>query len=114
TRAALHLTVVDLALPALKALPQAAKDELLAALEAVINADRRVTVHEFVVLTLVRQQLAPQAKPPAGDRKLADLRDEVLVVLSLIAHAGIRSDASGARDEALRTAMSAGLAELGL
>jgi len=111
---AFHLTVVDLALPAIKAAPQAAKDELIAALEAVINADRRVTVHEFVVLTLVRHQLAPAAKPPAADRNLADLRDEVLVVLSLIAHAGIRADASGPREEALRAAMSAGLAEMGL
>jgi Zn-dependent protease with chaperone function len=111
---AFHLTVIDLALPAIKAAPQAAKDELIAALEAVINADRRVTVHEFVVLTLVRHQLAPQAQPPAADRNLADLRDEVLLVLSLIAHAGIRTDAGGPREEALRAAMKAGLAELGL
>ena len=111
---AFHLTVIDLALPAIKAAPQAAKDELITALEAVINADRRVTVHEFVVLTLVRHQLAPRAKPPAADRNLADLRDEVLLVLALIAHAGIRADAAGPREDALRTAMSAGLAELGL
>src|SRR5205085_11621781 len=109
---AFHLTVVDLALPAIKAAPQAAKDELIAALEAVINADRRVTVHEFVVLTLVRHQLSPQVKPPAVDRNLADLRDEVLLVLSLIAHAGIRPDASGAREDALRPAAKAGLAAL--
>jgi Zn-dependent protease with chaperone function len=111
---AFHLTVVDLALPAIKAAPQAAKDELLRALEAVINADRRVTVHEFVMLTLVRHQLTPQAKPPAADRNLADVRAEALVVLSLVAHAGMRADSSGAREDALRTAMSAGLAELGL
>ena len=111
---AFHLTVLDLALPAIKAAPQAAKDELIAALEAVINADRRVTVHEFVILTLVRHQLAPQAKPLAADRNLGDARADVLVVLSLVAHAGVRSDATGAREDAVRTAMSAGLAELGL
>jgi Zn-dependent protease with chaperone function len=111
---AFHLTVVDLALPAIKAAPQAAKDELVAALEAVINADRRVTVHEFVVLTLVRHQLAPQAKPPSADRNLAELRSDVLVVLSLIAHAGVRSDASGPREEAVRTAIAAGAKEMDL
>ena len=111
---AFHLTVVDLALPAIKAAPQAAKDELIAALEAVINADRRVTVHEFVMLTLLRHQLAPQAKLPAADRNLADLRAEVLIVLSLIAHAGVRTDATVQREEALRAAMAAGAKEMGL
>jgi hypothetical protein len=38
----------------------------------------------------------------------------VLLVLSLIARAGIRADAVGPREEALRTAMSAGLAEMAL
>ena len=111
---AFHLTVVDLALPAIKAAPQSAKNELLRALAAVINADRRVTVHEFAVLTLVQNQVAPAAKPPAADRNIADLRAQALVVLSLVAHAGVRADATGAREEALRAAMSAGLAELGL
>jgi len=111
---AFHLTVLDLALPAIKAAPQAAKDELIAALEAAINADRRVTVHEFVMLTLVRHQLAPQSKPPAADRNVGEVRADVLVVLSLVAHAGVRADAVGARDEALRTAIAAGAKELGL
>jgi len=111
---AFHLTVVDLALPAIKAAPQLAKDELLRALAAVINADRRVTVHEFAVLTLMQHQVAPATRPPAADRSIADLHDEVLVVLSLVAHAGVRADPTGAREAALRTAMSAGLAELGL
>jgi hypothetical protein len=111
---AFHLTVLDLALPAIKAAPQAAKDELIAALEAVINADRRATVHEFVILTLVRHQLAPQAKPPAADRNLGDVCADVLVVLSLVAHAGVRSDTTGARDDAVRTAIAAGAKEVGL
>jgi hypothetical protein len=73
-----------------------------------------VTVHEFVVLTLVRHQLAPQVKPPAADRNLAELRSDVLVVLSLIAHAGVRSDAIGPREEAVRTAIAAGAKEMDL
>ena len=36
-----HLPVIDLALPAVKAAPEMAKKELLAGIEAVINADRR-------------------------------------------------------------------------
>src|SRR6185503_18024711 len=59
-----HLPLIDLALPAIKAAPEMARKELLAGIEAVINADRRVSLHEFVVLSLVRHQLAAPAKPP--------------------------------------------------
>ena len=109
-----HLPVIDLALPAIKAAPDALKQQLIAGLEAVINADRRVSMHEFVVLTLVRHQLAAPAKPPRADRKLADLQAEATLILSLVAHAGTRADASGARSEALRLAMTAGAATMGI
>jgi hypothetical protein len=88
---------------------------LLEALQAAIYADRRVSLHEFVILTLVRSQLAPRARPGAGGNlKLAQLQDPVLIVLSLVAHAGTRQDASGQRSEALAAAMRAGLKEMGL
>jgi len=111
---AYHLALVDLALPALKSAPETAKKELIAALEAVIKADRRMSLRDFVVLTLVRNQLAPKEKPPSGGNKLAELQADVAIVLSLIAHAGTRPDTSGARAEALRTAMRAGAKEMGL
>ncbi|HEV8096761.1 MAG TPA: M48 family metallopeptidase [Burkholderiales bacterium] len=112
---AYHLPVVDLALPALKAGPSEAKQELIKALEAVIQADRRVSLHEFVVLTLVREQLAPKGKPGAsGSMKIGQLRSEVAAVLHLVAHAGIRPDAAGPRDEELKAALRAGATEMGL
>jgi len=109
-----HLPVIDLALPAVKAAPEAAKKELLAGLEAVINADRRVSLHEFVVLSLVRHQLAASAKPPVARAKLAEMQAEAAVILSIVAHAGTRADAEGARGEALRLAMIAGSATMGI
>jgi Zn-dependent protease with chaperone function len=90
--AAFHLPVIDLALPALKAAPEAARKELLAALQAVINADRRVSLHEFVVLALTREQLAPRARPPET-RRISDLKSEAATLLALVAHAGKRPDA---------------------
>jgi hypothetical protein len=90
--AAFHLPVIDLALPALKAAPEPAKKEVLAALEAVINADRRVSLHEFVVLALTREQLAPRARPPET-RRISDLKSEAATLLALVAHAGKRPDA---------------------
>ena len=111
---AFHLAVVDLALPALKAAPEPAKQQLIGALEAVINADRRVSLHEFVVLTLLRHQLASRGKAEPAGRRLADMQPEIGIVLSLIAHAGIRADATGARGDALQAAMRAGTQEMGL
>ncbi len=109
--AAYRLPVIDLALPAVKAAPQAAKQELLAALEAVINADRRVSLHEFVVLALAREQLAPAKRPPA-QRRLGDLQTEAGIVLTLVAHAGTRLDAVGGREAAVLAALRAGEAAM--
>ena len=112
---AFHLALVDLALPAAKAAGADEKRAFLAALAAVIHADRRVSLHEFVVLTLVRAQLEPAGKPgAAGNRRLADLKGEAMTVLSIIAHAGTRSDAAGERQKNLDEAMRAGAAEMSL
>jgi Zn-dependent protease with chaperone function len=110
---AFHLPVIDLALPAVKGAPDEAKTALLAGIEAVINADRRIELHEFVVLTLVRHQLAaPERRQPAS-LKLAHLREHAAVLLSLVAHAGTRPDAAGPRAEALQSAMQAGADAMG-
>ncbi|HEV3011220.1 MAG TPA: M48 family metallopeptidase, partial [Burkholderiales bacterium] len=108
-----HLPVIDLALAALKPAPPQAKQELIAALEAVVNADRRVSLHEFVVLTLVRAQLVPNARP-AQTRKISDLKAEAATVLALVAHAGTRADAKGSREAALQAAIKAGAASMGI
>jgi len=112
---AFHLPVVDLALPAVKAASEVMRQELIRALEKLIGADRRLSLHRFVVLTLVRDQLAPKPKGGAtGSRKIADLRAEALTLLSLVAHAGVRADATGERQEYVHTALRAGAKELGL
>jgi len=72
-------------------------------------------LHAFVVLTLVRSQTASQGKPAAyGSGKIADLQAEAVIVLSLIAYAGTRQDATGERAAALAAAMRAGTKEMGL
>jgi len=112
---AFHLPVVDLALPAVKAGTPGARQELLQALEAVIHADRRVSVHEFVVLTLVREQVVPKSRPGAsGSMKISQLREQAAAVLRLVSHAGLRTDTTGTREEQLRDALRAGAKELGL
>lgn len=98
-----RLPVVDLAIPALKTFENV--PALLAAIEAVINADRRVTLHEFVVLTLLRSQLQPGPRPKA-ERSISHLREPVRVLVSLLAHAGTQGEAE--------SAFRAGATQLGL
>jgi Zn-dependent protease with chaperone function len=108
-----HLPLIDLALATVKAAPEAAKNEHLAALEAVVNADRRVSLHEFVVLTLVRSQLAPRPRP-AETKRIADLKKQAATLLALVARAGTRSDATGEREADLQAALGAGASILGI
>ena len=109
----LHLPLIDLALPALKSAPEATRRELLDALQAVVNADRRVSLHELVVLSLVRDRLLPPPKV-AENRRLAELRAEAATVLVLVAHAGTRVDATGEREAALKAALAAGAKVMGV
>ena len=110
---AFHLPVIDLALPALKSGPEETRKSLVGALQALAYADRRVSLHEFVVLTLLRYQLASQPRGAAGRKRIADIEQEASVLIAVISHAGTRTDASGARGEALEKALAAGAQELG-
>ena len=88
---AYYLPVVDLALPALKQAGEEAQLRLLTAVQAVIHADRRVSLFEFVVFTLLRWQFAPPQPPaPPRYRTLDEVRPEVIFLLSLMAYAGGR------------------------
>jgi Zn-dependent protease with chaperone function len=108
-----HLPLIDLALVAVKTAPKAVKKELVAALQAVVIADRRVSLHEFVVLKLVRSQLAPGPRP-AETKRIADLKSDAATLLALVAHAGTRADATGEREVGLKTALTAGASVLGI
>jgi hypothetical protein len=91
---AYYLPVVDLALPALKLAGEEAQLRLLTAVQAVIHADRRVSLFEFIVFTLLRWQFAPPRAPAAPKYKsLEEVRPEVHFLLSLMAYAGGRKGA---------------------
>ncbi len=109
------LTLIDLSLPALKAGSDADKAQLVAALVAVIQADRRVSLHEFVVLTLVQSQLAPRAKPGQVKYKtLLSLRVDVVLLMSLVAYAGRKPGADPALDRDVEAAFAAGAVVAGM
>ncbi|HKC30847.1 MAG TPA: M48 family metalloprotease, partial [Burkholderiales bacterium] len=58
------LTLADLAVPAIKAQKQPERDRFLADLAALVVSDRRVTLRELVLLTLLRQRLREGAGQP--------------------------------------------------
>ena len=110
---AYYLPLVDLALPALKLASAESKAELLAGLQAVIHADRRISMYEFVMFTLVRSQLSKRTGFAAPKFKsITEARPEVLFLLSLVAHAGCHRGPHA--DEEFNTAFGAGAKEMGL
>src|SRR5882672_7570025 len=85
-----RLPVLQLVIPTLKRLPGPERDALLDRIKAVIEADRKVTLGEFVLLTLCRSQIQKEPKrPPAVKYRSVDaVATEAAVVLSLLAHSG--------------------------
>ena len=89
------LPLLSLALPTLKALPQPRRDALVADVAKVVEADRKVTLAEFVLATILRQQLREGVgKPiPTRYRTLGEVDGDLRTVLSLVAHAALADTA---------------------
>jgi hypothetical protein len=88
--ARMRLPVLTLALPSLKLLPGEGRDGLLRLVQGLIAADGKVSLGEFVLQTLLRRDLGPQAKgaPRVRHGDLSSVAREAAIVLSLFAHAG--------------------------
>ncbi len=85
-----RLPVLGLVIPTLKRLPLPERDALLEKVKTVIEADRKITLGEFVLLTLCRSQIQKEQKrPPSVKYRSVDaVATEAGVVLSLLAHSG--------------------------
>jgi len=81
------LTLADLAVPAIKAQKQPERDRFLADLAALVVSDRRVTLRELVLLTLLRQRLREGAGQPISTQfqKVEEIAADAHVVVSLVA-----------------------------
>jgi Zn-dependent protease with chaperone function len=112
--AAARLPLIELAAPALRKLDAEARRDFLARFDALIAADRRVTLQEFVLEAILRGLLEDA---PVGGAALRSLGGEARTLLSLAAHAsGAGAEAAFARcREALGTGMAlAAVGELNL
>jgi Zn-dependent protease with chaperone function len=90
------LTLAELAVPALRGQPQKARDAFIAELAAAVQADRKVTLGEFVLFTFIKQRLREGAGQPIRTQfaKLEEVAADAHAVLSLVALAS--GDAAGA------------------
>jgi Zn-dependent protease with chaperone function len=85
-----RLPVLALVIPTLKRLPAPERDRLIEKIKAVIEADRKITLGEFVLLTLCRSQIQKEQRrsPAVKYRSVDAVATEAAVVLSLLAHSG--------------------------
>lgn len=113
--AAMRFPLIDLALPAIKLAAPGLREGLLMALEAAIRADRRMSTHEFVVLTLMRFQAGDKpASHVVKFNALAEVRDDALWLLTLAAYAGCGAASEVERQKEFETAFAAGIREMKL
>jgi hypothetical protein len=102
-----RLPLVELAVPALRELPEADRRAFLARAHALVAEDNRVHPFEFAAEIILEKSLVPGGKPAAGARSLDDAAAEAMCLLSFLAYAG--AEAAPAKAEA---AFRAGFAVL--
>jgi Zn-dependent protease with chaperone function len=99
-RAADKLPVLQLALPALKALPPTALGTFAGTLDDLVHADGKVTTFEFALQRLVLRALAINRVPSAAVTRIYSFQAvtaEISVVLSALAHASSDDASEAAR-----------------
>ena len=79
--------LIDVAMPALRKLPQDARQRLLRVAHMLIVADGRLSVQEFLLFTILKRRLGPDAgrAVPISHRSIRELPREASLVLSLTA-----------------------------
>jgi hypothetical protein len=95
-----RLAVLQLALPAVKALAPSALGTFTATLDALVQADGRVTPFEFALQRIVTRELANSRAPSAAVAQIYSFQAvtlEISVVLSALAHASSESPQEAAR-----------------
>ncbi|MCS7100952.1 MAG: M48 family metalloprotease, partial [Burkholderiaceae bacterium] len=101
--AGVRLQLLDRALPTLRRLPAPDAQRLLALAHALIAADGRVSLPEFLLYTVLEHRLGADARRPAAVRyrAVAELAQETALVLSLVAALRAPADPERAFDAGL-------------
>lgn len=106
-----RLTLIDLAMPALRQFsPEEAKN-FLKHIEELVKADEEVTLFEYAMVKIIRKQIDPVItgsadKVPVKYHSINALLSDVAVLLSVLARAGAESDG------VIRNAFSVGVGKM--
>jgi Zn-dependent protease with chaperone function len=102
-----RLPIVNMALPALKSMPAKAREGMLSLMQSLVECDRRFTVFEFALITILREHLAEGAERDVPVRyfKSEAVLEEIRLVLSVLARAGSRDE------KEMRAAFQLGMAQ---
>lgn len=84
----LWLPLVELALPALRQLPQSHQLQVLSATEALVRADGKINLFEFALLAIMDYQLDAKQRQATKSPSLEEIQTDINLLLSLLAHAG--------------------------
>ncbi len=88
----LRLPLAALAFPLLRRRPRPELDTFIGTVDALAQADGQVSLFEYCLAVLLRRQLTESLDPSkhwsAGRRKLPDARNEIAMLLAVIAHYG--------------------------
>ena len=101
-----RLPLLDVVLPELKELPEHTKTRFLSTVKALIKVDKRFTLFEFVLATILTNQLADNADK--ADRikyyKAEPVLDEIRVLMTVLSQVGAssKSDADEAFTQVMR------------
>ena len=100
------MPLLGLVIPTLKVLAPDEREATLQVAQRLAEADRKITLHEFALLTVLRRRLRADAAPvPVKHRDVGEVAREANLVLSLLAQAG-----GGAEPALLKGMASLGLA----
>lgn len=85
-----RMPMMELLIPSLVPLDQAERDAVLSQVNELVRADHKITIGEFVLLTLCRRHLARTVRgaPPVKHGDLKVVVAEVGVIFSVLAQAG--------------------------
>jgi len=85
-----RMPLLEIAMPTLKTLAAPEREKLLKTVLYLAGVEHRMTLGEFVLLTLCKRHLGPETKgaPPVKYNSIDAVAAESGVVLSLLAHAG--------------------------
>ncbi|MBF8270706.1 MAG: protease, partial [Gammaproteobacteria bacterium] len=85
-----RLTLINIAIPALKSLDQKERSSFLKILEDLTKADKRYTIFEFALLTILHEHLSEKSGHDVKVKyfKYSDVMPEINLMLSMLARIG--------------------------